>query len=50
MYSLLEDYRTEKKKVNGLIKNVPARISQSEYKDVLVNKKIFETLDKQNPE
>ena len=39
MYSVLEDYRTEQKKVNGLNKNVPARISHSEYKDVLVNNK-----------
>ena len=39
MYSVLEDYRTEQKKVNGLNKNVPTRISHSEYKDVLVNNK-----------
>ena len=39
MYSFLVDHSSEHKKAKGVNKNVVARISQNEYKDVLLNNK-----------
>ena len=45
IYSYLLDDNSEHKKAKGLNKNVVATISHNEYKDVLLNKEMFETFD-----
>ena len=48
MYSYLVNDNSEHKKAKGVNRNVVAAICHNEYKNVLLNKKIFETFDKEN--
>ena len=45
MYSFLVDDSIEYKKAKRVNKNVVEKITHSEYKGVLFNKKMFETFD-----